>query len=262
MQYSFNSEFAIKYGVNEAIFIHNLYWWNKKNKENNRNFYTAIVKDKNKKEKEISSYWTYNSISSFAEIFPFWSQRQIRTVIGNCKRKGLIYTACLNEAKYDRTLWYAITDKVESVYNDEISQKVVSETSESIAENVQPIPDSKPDNNNYSSNNYLCRNSENYNAKIKKKKIFSETSDPYLLARLLETDIREHSQHFPESEEQRQRWAKDIDLMICKDKLDVDAIAEVIEWCQQDSFWRSNILSGKKLREKYQQLRMKMNNRR
>lgn len=93
-----------------------------------------------------------------------------------------------------------------------------------------------------------------------KRKIFDETSDPYLLARLLETDIREHSPHFPESEEQRQRWAKDIDLMIRKDKLDVDVIAEVIEWCQQDSFWRSNILSGKKLREKYLQLSIRMSN--
>lgn len=58
-----------------------------------------------------------------------------------------------------------------------------------------------------------------------------------------------------------QRWAKDFDLMIRRDKIDADDIAEVIEWCQRDNFWRSNILSGKKLREKYQQLRMKMESR-
>ncbi len=91
------------------------------------------------------------------------------------------------------------------------------------------------------------------------KKIFSSDSDPYLLARFLEKNIAENNPKFPQSESQRQRWAKDFDLMIRRDKIDADDIAEVIEWCQKDSFWRSNILSGKKLREKYQQLKMKMN---
>mgnify|MGYP000019933632 FL=1 len=95
----------------------------------------------------------------------------------------------------------------------------------------------------------------------KNKKIFSANSDPYLLARFLEKNIAKNNPKFPRSESQRQRWAKDFDLMIRRDKIDADDIAEVIEWCQKDSFWRSNILSGKKLREKYQQLRMRMESR-
>lgn len=70
---------------------------------------------------------------------------------------------------------------------------------------------------------------------------------------------RKQSEVSSECEAQCHRWAKDFDLMIRRDKIDADDIAEVIEWCQKDSFWRSNILSGKKLREKYQQLKMKMN---
>jgi hypothetical protein len=87
---------------------------------------------------------------------------------------------------------------------------------------------------------------------------FNSDSDPYLLAKLLEHEIRSHSSQFPQSEGNRQRWAKDIDLMIRRDKLDPDAIAEVIMWAQNDSFWQSNILSGKKLRQKYLQLSMKI----
>lgn len=94
---------------------------------------------------------------------------------------------------------------------------------------------------------------------IKNKKIFEADSDPYLLAKFLENNITENNPKFPQSESQRQRWAKDFDLMIRRDKIDADDIAEVIEWCQRDNFWQSNILSGKKLREKYQQLRMRMN---
>ena len=96
---------------------------------------------------------------------------------------------------------------------------------------------------------------------IKNKKIFETDSDPYLLAKFLENNITENNQKFPKSESQRQRWAKDFDLMIRRDKIDADDIAEVIKWCQRDNFWRSNILSGKKLREKYQQLKMRMESR-
>ena len=96
---------------------------------------------------------------------------------------------------------------------------------------------------------------------VRQKKIFNANSDPYLLAKLLENEILKNNPKFPESEKQKQSWAKDFDLMIRRDNISADDIAEIIMWCQQDAFWRSNILSGKKLREKYQQLRMKMNNR-
>jgi len=55
-----------------------------------------------------------------------------------------------------------------------------------------------------------------------------------------------------------QVWAKQIDLMIRADNRSVSEIQEVIRWCQKDSFWQANILSTKKLREKYDQLTMKM----
>ena len=96
---------------------------------------------------------------------------------------------------------------------------------------------------------------------VKKKKDFEADSDPYLLAKFLEKCITENNPKFPQNESQRQLWAKDFDLMIRRDKIDADDIAEIIDWCQNDSFWRSNILSGKKVREKYQQLRMRIESR-
>ena len=94
-----------------------------------------------------------------------------------------------------------------------------------------------------------------------KRKIFEANSDPYLLAKFLEKCIAKNSPKFPQNEPQLQRWAKDFDLMIRRDKIDADDIAKVIDWCQNDNFWRSNILSGKKVREKYQQLRMRIESR-
>lgn len=75
----------------------------------------------------------------------------------------------------------------------------------------------------------------------------------------LEDCIRFNEPKFPHSEQRRQCWTKDIDRMLRIDKIDPDEAAAVIAWSQKDPFWRSNILSGKKLREKYPQLLMKMN---
>lgn len=99
------------------------------------------------------------------------------------------------------------------------------------------------------------------NERVKKKKVFEADSEAYLLAKFLERCIAENNPKFPQNERQRQRWAKDFDLMLRIDRIDADDIAAAIEWSQNDNFWRSNILSGKKLREKYQQLAMKMNSR-
>ena len=41
MDYSFNGEVAKLYGVDGAIFIHNIYWWVRKNKANGTTFTTA-----------------------------------------------------------------------------------------------------------------------------------------------------------------------------------------------------------------------------
>lgn len=54
------------------------------------------------------------------------------------------------------------------------------------------------------------------------------------------------------------RWAKDIDKMIRLDHREPREVAEVVRWCQKDSFWSQNILSGLKLREQYDKLILKM----
>jgi len=51
------------------------------------------------------------------------------------------------------------------------------------------------------------------------------------------------------------RWAKDIRLLVERDKRDIETIREVIIWCQAPGcFWIPNILSGKTLREKFPML--------
>lgn len=56
------------------------------------------------------------------------------------------------------------------------------------------------------------------------------------------------------------RWAGDIEKLIRLNGRKPDHVREVIQFCQDDSFWRKNILSGSKFREKYDQLLVAMTN--
>jgi hypothetical protein len=96
--YSFNVEYATEFGVNEAILINNFQFWIQKNKANNTNFFDG-------------KYWTYNSVEAFATLFPFWSQKQIRTTIESLLSQGVIVKGNYNKDKHNRTAWYAFADE-------------------------------------------------------------------------------------------------------------------------------------------------------
>lgn len=51
-----------------------------------------------------------------------------------------------------------------------------------------------------------------------------------------------------------QKWADDFRKMIEIDKRDEQHLREVMQWSQRDSFWKGNILSANKLRQKFDQL--------
>lgn len=52
------------------------------------------------------------------------------------------------------------------------------------------------------------------------------------------------------------RWQQAARLMIDKDGRTEEQVMRCIDWCQASEFWRGNILSMPKLREKYDQLRL------
>lgn len=52
------------------------------------------------------------------------------------------------------------------------------------------------------------------------------------------------------------KWLNEARLLLDKDKRPVEEAVAVLKWSQADSFWKSNILSMPKFREKYDQLRL------
>lgn len=122
---------------------------------------------------------------------------------------------------------------------------------------VQPEyqPDTQPEGNSSSSSS----TSINKNTKV----FFVEDSDPYKLAVYLRARILENlpTAKVPQATPNgMQKWSEQTDKMIRLDNRDPQSIQRVIEFATTDSFWKSNILSTKKLREKYDQLYLRMNN--
>jgi hypothetical protein len=129
LNYYFNVGFAQKYGLNESIILQNLIFWTQTNKANDNNFYDGY-------------YWTYNSIKALKELFPFWTERQIRYILESLENKGIIKTGNYNTAKYDQTKWYDIIDN--SIL--QFCQIKLTDLSNQVDENVKPIPDINPYN--------------------------------------------------------------------------------------------------------------------
>jgi len=102
LQHIFDVDIAVKYGVLEAILIKNIYYWIAKNKANNKNYYDG-------------SYWTYNSIKAFKELFPYASERQISNALKHLEKEGIIKVGKYNKSAYDRTNWYAFNKSATSI---------------------------------------------------------------------------------------------------------------------------------------------------
>lgn len=97
MEHHFDTDIAKEYGVYEAILINNFMFWIAKNKANNKHFYE-------------NRYWTYNSVKALSELFPYFSEGQVRRVIDNLVTKEVLIKGNFNQNPYDKTLWYAIDE--------------------------------------------------------------------------------------------------------------------------------------------------------
>lgn len=93
----------------------------------------------------------------------------------------------------------------------------------------------------------------------KEEKVFDKDSDAYKAAAYLARRIEKHYPNVkPPTEKDKQRWAADFDKCNRIDGYDWWDISDVLRFSQQSPFWRKNILSGKKFREKYERLLIEM----
>lgn len=95
---TFNANIAIDFSLEVAIFLQQLAQWSFYNLAHNKHIHDGTV-------------WTYNTVESFKKFFPYWTTKQIWLVIQKSIDQGLVQKGNYNKTTYDRTSWYALTDK-------------------------------------------------------------------------------------------------------------------------------------------------------
>lgn len=138
MEHHFNTEYALKYGIEESIVINNLQFWITKNRANKKHF----INDRT---------WTYNTYKAFSEIFPYWNEHKMKRILDSLVEKGILLRENYNKSGYDRTCWYAFKD--ESSFLQNYNNHIADLQNGSI-ENATPIPYSNT-NNNTSKNKFI-----------------------------------------------------------------------------------------------------------
>jgi hypothetical protein len=104
--HSFPTIVAKEVGVVEAVILQHIYFWYVENMRNKRNYYDG-------------KYWTYNSYSSFQEVFYYLSKPQIKRIIHKLEIDGFIKSGNYNKLSIDRTKWYTMTDKCLRLFSGE-----------------------------------------------------------------------------------------------------------------------------------------------
>jgi predicted transcriptional regulator len=102
--FRFNSSFAKKYGVNEAVILSHISSLLDYNKGIHENFYDG-------------KYWICCSMSALAENIPFFTISQVRRYIENLCKKGVLLKGNYSESKLDKRCWYTIDNDV--LYRDD-----------------------------------------------------------------------------------------------------------------------------------------------
>jgi len=101
----FLDEVAVQVGVEKAIILQMLDYYIDLNRKNERNFHNG-------------HYWTYNSAKAWAQLLPFWNARKVAKLLRELEADGYIITDQLNKAEWDRTKWYALTERYYCILDD------------------------------------------------------------------------------------------------------------------------------------------------
>jgi hypothetical protein len=130
----------------------------------------------------------------------------------------------------------------------------VYQTKQTNESNAQVTPTKRSTDTNNNVNNV---NNVNKDLKPSLSEKYSDESIEILLSKYLFELMKKNN---PKVKEPNfQNWAKNIDFILRIDRRSEEDVRKIIELSQMDNFWKSNILSTAKLREKFDQLYIKLN---
>ncbi|EKT55488.1 hypothetical protein [Providencia sneebia] len=274
-------ELAVRLGLNEALLLQQVQYWLSE---------TTSGVDHNGRR------WVYNTIEEWREQFPYLSESTIKRGFNNLKKLGVLNIEQINKRTHDRTNYYSINYE-HALLADEVKLNSSNGSAEaSRIGQIDPIEQRKMNRSNRakvtSSNGSNCPDltesttentseitTENKSSSLQNSgesrngsaggsiKINPEavihSPNGQLWGTQRDLDCAKHMFEKikiinPTAKEPNYAdWANDIRLMRDIDGRTHEQIWHLFRWANQDSFWYKNILSPRKLREKFDDLTVK-----
>lgn len=204
------------------------------------------------------------SYIQLAETFGF-TKRQVKDACDYLKSKGLITiefrTIIANGVRCNNVMFIEpvpqeIT-KISILYQDPITL----ERKRVLRSNVPPShieTEEAPTLERRTNTEITTENTTKITTNKKTSRHKFETCDingaKYLFGKIKANNPKQKEPNF-------ESWANEFRLLRERDNRELQDIKDVIDWCQSDPFWQGNILSPKKLREKFDQLTIQMKSR-
>lgn len=231
---------AAEIGLNNAIVLQQMHYWLRVS-NNERDGYR----------------WIYRTIDEWLPEFPFWSKRTIERIIKDLEEQKIVVAGNYNKMKMDRTKWYRIDYKTLKKLHDNAFRQNDVMQSDNLTETNAPNCQNgnRQDGRNVPAKmtvpitrEYTETTTENTQKGKSRKQVYDESSVHFQLANLLYEKIVLDDSSFKKPN--MNVWSDHIRLMMERDGRTEEQIKYLIEWSQSNPFWKSNILSTKKLREK------------
>ena len=131
-------EIARRVGLNEAIILQQIQYWNTHNEKTKNNFRDGY-------------YWTFNTYDEWRKQFPFWSVITIKRTFAKLEGYELVISSNYNKLSIDRTKWYRINyEALESLESFPLYQNdtiIVSRWYDQWVKMRRPLPEITTDIN-------------------------------------------------------------------------------------------------------------------
>lgn len=268
---------ACRIGLNEAIVLQQICYW---------------LEDTPSGVEKAGRKWVYNTHEQWNEQFPFWSSDTVKRALNSLKKHGLIHVEQWNKSKHDRTNFYAINYE-NPLLTDECnlpSSKGANSTSSSRAKTPSSMGGNLPSSIG-AKRPVLTENTTENTTEITGKDSRPVSSKPDTLsdirpdaavsnpakrlwgseedltcAKWIWSRISSMYEKAAEADGEVSKpkepnwadWANEVRLMCSRDGRTHRQICELFSRVQRDPFWCRNVLSPSKLREKWDELSIKL----
>lgn len=226
MPHVFEPLFAEKYSMNGAVLIQEIDFWLSVNKANGVNFVDG-------------KYWTYFTADKYCNSHRYFTPTKFHSAIQGLLAEKVIEVGCFNENKFNRTKWYTFTDEFLKEHGVRLTC-VISTTAGEI-EPVEPIDGKAP----------LETKKPKVKKEVKKYEMEDEGGELKAAHEFYKLLLKLNPGY---KEPNFQKWAKDFDMMFNKDGRTKEEVWAMMLFVHNHKFWKGNILSPAKLREKFDAL--------